>query len=485
MGTASLGSMDVDTIVALSTPAGVGAIAVVRVSGPAASTVLGALIGQGELPVVRAPALMELRDPEDGSVIDRAVVTRFEAPASYTGEDMVELSCHGGRLVPGLVVHACRRAGARPAEPGEFTRRAYLRGKLDLVQAEAIADLIDAGSRALHRAAVHQLDRGLSARVSGMRQRLVRVEALLAHHVDFPEEDDAPVPVGAVLAEADGLLEELDAMLATAPEGQLLREGALAVLAGRPNAGKSSLYNALIGEERAIVTEVPGTTRDALETQIQMGGFPFRLVDTAGLRGSPERIERMGIEVARRYMDGADVILYCVPADEGPTEDDMAFVREVVRSPVVWIDTKADRRSEAGLPSGGGVAPGAPSAGRTRLSAREVAAVAEGVVGRVRVSAETGEGLGELRRLLPELVYSAVVSAGSEQPVLTRKRHQDALQVAREEIAAFRTGLSDGLPAEVAGTHLRTAETALEELLGTVSVDDVLDVVFREFCIGK
>ena len=466
--------MDVDTIVSLSTAAGVGAIAIVRLSGPDAAKIFLRLAAPGtELPDERRVTLLELLDPDDASVLDRALVTRYVAPASFTGEDLVEISCHGGWLVPGLVVDACERAGARRAEGGEFTRRAYLRGKLDLVQAEAIADIIETRSRALHRAALSQLDRGLSARVSALRERLVRVEALLAHHIDFPEEDDAPVPLEEVMAEATRLVDALDAMLATAPEGELLRDGALAVFAGRPNVGKSSLYNALLGQERAIVTEEPGTTRDALESTVQMGGFPFRLVDTAGLRESAEHIERLGIEIARRYLDRANVILLCVPVDEGPSPEDIEFARHGADAPIVIVETKSDLLEDMSDRVAG------PEAADERW--RDGPEVA----GRVRVSAETGAGLDQLRQLLPELVYSAVVGAGSDDPVITRRRHARALEAARDEVERFRDGLAEGLPAEVAATHLRSAETALEELLGTVSVDDVLDVVFREFCVGK
>lgn len=457
--------MDVDTIAAVSTAPGVGAIAVVRISGPDATQVLRALApGLDPLPDARRATLVELSDPEDRSPLDRVVASYFASPASYTGEDMVELSCHGGWLIPELVLDACVRAGARQAEPGEFTRRAYLRGKLDLLQAEAVSDLIEARSRALHRAALGQLDRGLSDRLVQLRECLVGLEALLAHHIDFPEEDEPPVSIERVLGEAAALVARLDEMLATAPEGELMREGALTVFAGRPNAGKSSLYNALLGEERAIVTEVPGTTRDALEATVQLGGFPFRLVDTAGLRDGGERIERLGIEVARRYVDRADLILLCIPVDEGATEADRAFLESVAGTPVVVVETMADREGVA-----------EPGAGLDGAAA----------AGHVSLSALTGQGLDQLKRLLPELSYSAVVTASADTPIVTRRRHARALEVARSEIEAFRVGLLDGLPAEVASTHLRPAETALEELLGVVSVDDVLDVVFREFCVGK
>ncbi|MBM4183405.1 MAG: tRNA uridine-5-carboxymethylaminomethyl(34) synthesis GTPase MnmE [Gemmatimonadetes bacterium] len=455
--------MDVDTIAAVSTAPGRGAVAIVRVSGPQAVGVLLRLAPElSEAPEARRVTLVELRDPHDGSPLDRALATFFPRPASYTGEDVVELSCHGGSLVPELVMDACVQAGARRADPGEFTRRAYLRGKVDLVQAEAVADLIEARSRALHRAALTQLEQGLSERLGMLRGAIVRIEALLVHHIDFPEEDEPPVPVGVIVEQADLVLAEIDRLLATAPEGELLREGALAVLAGRPNAGKSSLYNALLGEERAIVTEEPGTTRDALVATVALGGFPFRLVDTAGLREAGERVERIGIEVTRRYLERADVVLFCVPGDSPPTEEERVFVRERMGVPVVWVETKSD------------------------LVAASTAGAGEpGVACRVRVSTRTGEGLDELRRALPGLVYSGVVAASPDAPVITRRRHRRGLEAARAEVASFRSSLEGGLPAEVAASHLRPAENALEEVVGTIARESVLDAVFAEFCVGK
>jgi tRNA modification GTPase len=461
--------MEVDTIVSLSTPPGVGALALVRLSGPDAVAVLGALLDErADVPAVRTATLRRLLDPDTGDLIDDVVVTRYVSPESYTGEDMVELSCHGGWLIPELVVDACERLGARRAERGEFTRRAYLRGKLDLIQAEAIADLIHARSSAMHRAALVQMERGLSRRISELRERLIRLEALLAHHVDFPEEDEPPVSIDTVMEEAVVLLGDLDALLATAPEGELLREGALAVFAGRPNAGKSSLYNALLGEQRAIVTEEPGTTRDALEAVVQMGGFPFRLVDTAGLREPAGQIEEMGIEIARGYLGRADVVLYCIPADDEPSLEDLAFLNKPAAAPIVLVRTKTDLGGPEVKPLG----PGSEEGSR-RLG------------GYVPVSVETGAGVAQLRQVLPELVYRRMVTSEPTMPVLTRARQSRSIRQARTEIEAFREGLSSGLPAEIAGTHLRAAELAMEELLGTVTVDDILDVVFREFCIGK
>jgi tRNA modification GTPase len=303
-----------------------------------------------------------------------------------------------------------------------------------------------------------------------VREALVGLEAMLAHHIDFPEDDDAPVPVERITERAGEIVADMDLLLATAPEGELLREGALTVLAGRPNVGKSSLFNAVAGEERAIVTEVPGTTRDALEVVVQLGGFPFRMVDTAGLRESDERVERIGIEVTRKYLERADLVLLCVGACEGVRAEEEAFLESLDgRVPVVLVETKADLTD-------GGRAPNAPGVAAT-VEAR--------VAGKLRTSAWSGQGLDQLRQLLPELVYSAVVSSSPGAPVLTRRRHASGLRVAREEVRAFREALGAGVPPEVASTHLRPAETALEELLGVISTEDVLDAVFREFCVGK
>lgn len=460
--------MEIDTIAAVSTAPGLGAIAVVRVSGPDALGVLARVAPHvGEGLETRRATLVELRDPIDGELLDRGVATCFRAPASYTGEDLVELSCHGGSLVPALVLEACVRAGARKAEPGEFTRRAYLHGKLDLVQVEAVGDIIEARSRASHRAALGQLERGLSKRIGELRRALVKLEAVLAHHIDFPEEDEAPTPVQEIVADARRVASVMDELLATAPEGELLREGAVVVLAGRPNVGKSSLYNALVGEERAIVTHEPGTTRDALEASVQLGGFPFRLVDTAGLRDTAEGVERIGIEVTKRYLKRADLVLLCVSATEGVSVDERRFLEGLGDVPVVLVETKADLSHDQSGDDG------LETSGSERMAAK------------LRTSVVTGIGLDRLRSVLPQLVYRAVVTVGSEVPVLTRRRHAEALGVARAELAAFADALEGGLPPEVAGTHLRPAESALEEMLGVISVEDVLDAVFAGFCVGK
>ncbi len=469
-----LPELAVDTIAALATAAGPGAIALVRMSGPEAFQILRAVTPDQDDPAPRTASVRSITDGEGGDLLDRALVTAFPRPHSYTGENMVEISCHGGWLVPRLILDACVARGARLAEPGEFTRLAVLYGKMDLVQAEAVLDLIEGRSRAQHDAALFQVERGLSRRIGELREQLVTLEAYLVHHIDFPEEDEAPVPLDRVLVAAAALREALEELLETAPEGELLREGALTVLAGPPNSGKSSLYNALLGEERAIVTEVPGTTRDALEAVISVGGFPFRLVDTAGLHDSDDRVEGLGIEVARRYLDRADIVLFCVESHSEIGSAEREFLTGLADVPTVLLRTKAD------LVSGDGVS--------EHLASRDAAS--EDLNGAhvresVELSVVDGTGLGRLQALLPEMVYGGLVRTGASVPALTRARQSEAIRKARDQVVAFMEALEAGTPVAVASALLRPAETALEELLGLISSDEILDRVFREFCIGK
>lgn len=492
-----------DTIAAVATPPGAGAVGVVRISGPAAGSIARRVVpgifgpddsgltgsGQGDsgladpgAPAPRTAHLADVLDPESGEVVDRGLVTLFPAPASYTGEDVVEVSGHGGVLAPRLVLEAMLRAGARQAEAGEFTRRAYLNGKLDLVQAEAVLDLVEGRSRALHRVAVHQLERGLSRRVAELRGRVVELEALLAHHLDFPDEDAPPTPVSAIGSRAEALADALEALGRTAPEGALLRSGARVVLAGAPNVGKSSLFNALTGEERALVTEVAGTTRDAVDVEVSLGGYPFRLVDTAGLRETDEVVERMGIEVARRYLAGADVVLFCAEAGTPLDDGARAFLGQDRDCPVVLVWTKADLGERAG--------PGADSAGPFGgLPPSEEGgpgrSLPDGVTREVTVSVRSGRGLDTLRALLPELVFAGVVTAEPETPFVTRERQAREVGSAEAEIRSFAQALREGIPPEVASAHLKSATSHLESVVGVVTGEDVLDHLFRQFCIGK
>ncbi|OLC07196.1 MAG: tRNA uridine-5-carboxymethylaminomethyl(34) synthesis GTPase MnmE [Gemmatimonadetes bacterium 13_1_40CM_70_12] len=446
-----------DPIVALATPPGRSAVAVIRLSGRGAFDVAGRCLRPFHPDRPRAALRARLVHPGTDEHVDDVVAAPFPAPRSYTGEDVVEISTHGGLLVPGEAVAALVAAGARPAQPGEFTRRALLHGKLDLLQAEATADLIDAGAPAQRRRALRQLDRGLSSRLEALRGELLELEALIAYDIDFPEEDEGPVSPARVTAAWRAVRERIAALLATAPEGERLREGALLVIAGPPNAGKSSLFNALLGQERAIVTEVPGTTRDAIEASTVIAGFPFRLVDTAGLRDSDDRVEQIGIEVARRYVDAADLILFCEDHAAGSGEQYArrrdAFLANL-SAPVVRVTTKQDlatRPPPDGLP----------------------------------VSVVTGVGLDALRARLAETAFGRLLALGDVEPVVTRARHRTALERALGEVEAFSAARERGVDAAATATHLRAAVGALDDLIGVVTPDDVLDRLFASFCVGK
>ena len=456
-----------DTIVAMATPHGRGALAIIRLSGPEAFAIAGKIVDPWPS-TPRRTTLSRIEDQEAGGLLDEALVTRYDRPNSFTGEDLVELTTHGGLLVPHTIVASLIAHGARQATPGEFTRRAVLNGKIDITQAEAIADLIDARSRRAQAVALVQLDGGLSRRIAALRSALIEIEALLAYDIDFPEEDDGPVPMERITSATDAVLDELANLRATASAGELIRDGAIVVLAGAPNVGKSSLFNALVGQTRAIVTDIPGTTRDALEAVIDAGAWALRLIDTAGLRETTDRVEQLGIEMSERAIDRAAIVLAC--GDTALAVDAViARLRERSTAPVVVVHTKIDRYDRRDLVS----------------DRYQSAAVPEGVPA-VAVSAETGQGLDALVARVVDVLTIRHGDLPPDAPMLTRARHHHAVDQATRELGRFRSAwVDERLPAPVAATHLRTAVITLEELIGLVDVDDVLDRVFSAFCVGK
>ena len=446
-----------DTIVAISTATGRAAIGVVRMSGPRSHAIAKrCLSAWPEEP--RQARLADVSDPLTSSVIDQAIVIRYDAPNSFTGEDLVEISGHGGVLSPPAVASLLIREGARQAEPGEFTRRAVLNGKLDLMQAEGIASIVDARTEAARRSALHHTDGGASRQIGMLRNGLLELEALLAYDIDFPEEDDGPIPRARIDNALADVQRQVDSLLSSVRLGELVREGAVVVLAGPPNAGKSSLFNALLGVERAIVHQTPGTTRDAIEAMIEVNRWPLRLVDTAGLRESMDEIERTGVEVSRRYLAGAHLVLVC-----GETTHDIDAAQDVVSRitdvPRLGVRTKADLLRTTGDDS----------------SHRNVV-----------VSAQKREGLVELVAMIERTLDSHYGSLDPDLPLLTKARHQSALMKAAQELALFRTNWSgDQVPVSIAAVHIRSAVHELETLVGAVDVDDVLARVFSTFCVGK
>ncbi len=458
-----------DTIVALSSAPGRSAIAIVRLCGPTAFAIAERLVTPWPIQPRRA-VLCRVYDPNDDSLIDQCVISAFASPRSYTGDDTVEFSTHGGNAVSDALITALVHMGAREAQPGEFTRRAVLNGKLDLVQAEAIGDLIDATSDTMRRIVLHQLDGGLSRRIEDLRNALVDLEALLAYDIDFPEEDHGPINRAHVCEQAETVQRTLQGLLETRSATELVREGALVVIAGRPNVGKSSLFNAIVGEKRAIVTDMPGTTRDAIEARVQFHVWPLRLVDTAGLRQTDELVERLGIDVSERYLEGAHVILACADdADELPRT--VEAVTSVGSAPVIAVLTKADRLTRSDL---------SPAATASSASANPFATAG------VRVSAYTREGLGELGECVERELEARYGAIPVTRPALTRARQRVAIEKASSELAAFQQHWeSADLPTSIAAVHIHSAVAGLDELIGVVDTEDVLSRVFATFCIGK
>jgi tRNA modification GTPase len=458
-----------DTIVAISTAPGRGAIGVVRLSGQQAVAIARRLTTPFPASA-RTTTLAAIHEPDaPDRVVDRGLVTWYAAPASYTGEDVVEFAVHGGTMVSTLVMEAAIGAGARPALPGEFTERAVLQGKMDLVQAEAVADLIDARTRAAHRAASRQLDGALSRRLEALREAVLHVDALIAYDIDFPAEDEAAPSRPRVLAACDAAIGQIEQLLATLPAAALGRDGALVVLAGPPNAGKSALLNALVGEHRVIVSDVPGTTRDAIEVLVDDSPYPLRLVDTAGLRQSGDALERLGIEVSERYLAQAHVVLACAETAEALAET-VRVVATLTQGAVVPVATKADIAPRTQAPH----------------DAERLAVSKGNMVPGVRVSSVTSVGLDALRAAIRTALNERVALPPDDMPIVSCARHEAALRRAAEELRTFRAAwAADALPAPVAATHLRAAATALESLIGAVDVEDVLERVFRTFCVGK
>ena len=431
-----------DTIVAIATPAGRGAIGVVRVSGAGVRQLAQRMLGG--LPPARRAHFARFRDAR-GVTLDEGLALFFPAPRSYTGQDVLELQGHGGPVALQQVLRACLDAGARLAEPGEFTRRAFLEGKLDLAQAEAVADLIDASSREAARAALRSLAGEFSAAVSTIAKQLMELRALTEAMLDFPDEDVDEVHRADAHSRLHAIGAALEDVLGRSRQGSLLRSGIHVVLAGRPNVGKSSLLNRLTGEERAIVTPVPGTTRDALREPIEIEGVPLTLVDTAGLRDAADMVERLGIERTERELAHADLVVLVEEA--GQAANAPALGSDAQR---LLVYNKADLAPQFEPP------PGA-----------------------IAVSAKTGEGLDALRSAI---LAAAGWSATGESVFLARERHLRALERACRSVDAARRELARW---EFFAEELRLAHGALGEITGEFTSDDLLGEIFGRFCIGK
>lgn len=445
-----------DTIAAIATPAGRGGIGVIRVSGPRVAAIASQLIG--ELPAPRHAALRIFRDAA-GEMLDGGIALYFPAPASFTGEDVLELHGHGGPVVLDLLLARIVEVGARLAQPGEFSRRAFLNDKLDLAQAEAIADLIDSSSEQAARAALRSLQGEFSSAVHALTQAVTETRMYVEAAIDFPEEEVDFLADTELRTRIDATLELCEEIAATARQGALLREGMTVVIAGQPNAGKSSLLNQLAGYAAAIVTDIPGTTRDVLRERIHIDGMPLHIADTAGLREDADVVEAEGIRRARDEMTRADRILYVIDATR---QLDTEAIRQETHAlpasvPVTWIFNKIDL-------AGGSVQSQSTTPPRVSLSAA------------------TGEGMDLLREHLKACMGFQATDAGAYS---ARRRHLDALSRAQTHIQAAAQQLEAQRAGELMAEELRRAQQCLAEITGEFTSDDLLGRIFSSFCIGK
>ncbi|MRR06254.1 MAG: tRNA uridine-5-carboxymethylaminomethyl(34) synthesis GTPase MnmE [Deltaproteobacteria bacterium] len=452
-----------DTIAAISTPLGEGGIGIVRISGAAAEGIARKIftrIPSGGLQSHRF-YYGELIDPDTGDVVDEILLVLMQAPRSYTCEDLLEIHCHGGYLIVQRVLQLVLRSGARLAEPGEFTKRAFLNGRIDLLQAESVIELIRGKTEAALALAQHQREGILSKRIAAVKEGIVTSLAFIEAYLDFPEEDiDIPAlrEIKTAVGTSLTLIEEL---LRGFQQGKVLREGVSVLIVGKPNVGKSSLLNTLLKEKRAIVTSVPGTTRDIIEEVVNIKGLPVNLLDTAGIRDSEDEIEQEGMKLTMEKIPLADLILFVVDSSKPFEDEDSLIVEAILGREFIVVSNKSDLPHAIRYPE--------------QIESEKV----------VRISARDGGGIEELR----EAIFSRFIRGesldGRDFTALSLARHRDALERAQKSLLLFLESFAAGLPLEIVSLELREALNALGEVTGETTPDDILDQIFSRFCIGK
>ena len=452
-----------ETIVAPATPGGTGAVSIVRLSGPDAFRVAGRLTG---LSPSDAPPRTLRRCPVrngSGEIVDNGLAVFFPEPHSFTGEDVVEIHLHGNPVVVETVVRAACAVGAVPAEPGEFSRRAFHRGKMDLTQAEGLCDLIAARTEEAARSALRQMRGGIREAIVPLRERLLSLLTLQEAAIDFAEEDDAPaITYGQLIERVSEIMARLEELLRSYEAGRRFRDGATVVIAGVANVGKSRLLNRLAGEERAIVMETPGTTRDYLHADVAIGGVPVTLIDTAGLRETADPVEREGVRRSRAIVASADLVLFLLDGSRPSSTGDRSAYEEIASLPHLVVLNKSDRTAAE---EGSGFA-------------------GPGKRGALRLSAKTGEGIGDLVAAVAREVAPEEGAIRAQAP-LTRARQRLAVERALAALSRAKVAAEEGLPLEFPAADVREAAGALAELLGEVAPEEVLDAIFRTFCVGK
>ena len=456
-----------DTIAAIATPPGMGGIGLIRGSGREAGGIARRLFRPSPPGNFLSHHLYhgEIVSPATGVVLDEVLVAFLKEPRSYTGEDTLEINCHGGPLILRTVLEEVLRAGARPAWRGEFTKRAFLNDRLDLTQAEAVLDIITAQTRPGLAAAVGHLKGKLSGRVEEIRSEIIDLLAGIEADIDFSEDDSAEKTTGDALPRIQEIIDRIASLTATYHQGRIYREGIGVVIAGRPNVGKSSLLNRLLGEKRAIVTSIPGTTRDFIEETFDLGGIPVRLTDTAGLRPPEDAIEKEGIDLVWQRLETADAVLVLLDGSAELTADDRELLAKITDKPLLPVLNKSD------LPP--------------RLEEESLKGLLhEGTPPAIRISAKYGDGIDRLTAALRDLVLATPIEESSEV-MIAHLHHKTALEKAAAGLVRARDGLTGGLPAEFVALEVREALDALGEITGRTTPEEVLDRIFANFCIGK
>ena len=465
MASSSTNPAPTDTIAAISTPPGRGGIGIVRLSGPQAAGIAAQLVRLRQPLEPARSRLADVIDEDEAAPapIDEAVVTYFAAPHSYTSEDLVEIAAHGSPVILELLLRRAIDRGARLAEPGEFTQRAFLSGKIDLTQAEAVRDLIDAQTLTQARQAASQMGGALSRRIQPVKQSLVELIALLEAGIDFGEDDVDVTPQAEIARRISELIPPVAALEASFARGRVIHDGLTLAIVGRPNAGKSSLFNRLVERDRAIVTPIPGTTRDLISERISLGGIPVELVDTAGLREAHEEIEKLGIARSREALADAALVLIVLDATQPLNDHERALLSERRERPVVIAINKCDLSQDAAL--------------QAELKQGNI-----NEARRQKTSALTGEGITELRE---KIVALATGGSAPESGLLTNLRQQQAVSAARTALDDAARANGDNIPHEMILIDLYRALWALDALTGQTTPDDILNLIFSTFCIGK
>lgn len=488
-----------DTIVAISTPAGRGGLGVVRLSGPCAVDIATRLIKLPKLPLETQRATVGFFSAsESDTVLDQVVVTCFHAPHSYTAEDVVEISCHGAPVILRHLEECCLAQGARAAEPGEFTLRAFLNGRIDLTQAEAVRDLIESQTLYQARVAAQQLQGSVSTSLKPHKQVMLELIARLEAGIDFAEDDVSVIDWQEILTRIDGISTDLQRLVDGYEYGRIVREGLTLAIVGRPNVGKSSLFNRLLNSERAIVTPIPGTTRDTVAETANLGGIPLRFVDTAGIRDTLDPVEKIGVERTFSAIADSNLRLVVVDVSEAWTEDDEALLAKLRPLGALLVAlNKSDlaphpsnaapgfRTAPAGTTADAGMKDGAATA-PANLQNSAAAEVDLGLTppGMVRTSALTGEGIDELKEKILALAAPAR-NIGAEGEFITNLRHQQLFKYSLAGLAKARAAAEQKIPHEMLLLDLYDSLRPLDLITGATYTDDVLDIIFKTFCVGK